>query len=64
MLFPPFSNIYAMASVCRSTYQDKKTVLSECYEGTVRLLAKNVMNAAKIIKPTKCTDWKYDYDSN
>ncbi len=64
MLFPPFSNMYAMASVCRSTYQDKKTVLSECYEGTVRLLAKNVMNAAKIIKPTKCTDWKYDYDSN
>lgn len=64
MLFPPFSNMYAMASVCRSTYQDKKTVLSECHEGTVRLLAKNVMNAAKIIKPTKCTDWKYDYDSN
>lgn len=64
MLFPPFSNMYAMASVCRSTFEDKKVVLNECYEGTARLLAKNVMNAAKIIQPTRCTDWKYDYDSN
>ena len=64
MLFPPFSNMYAMASVCRSTFKDKKAVLNECYEGTARLLAENVLNAAKIITPTKCTDWKYDYDSN
>jgi multimeric flavodoxin WrbA len=64
MLFPPFSNMYALASVCRSTFEDKKIVLNECYEGTARLLAKNVMNAAKIIQPTRCTDWKYDYDSN
>jgi multimeric flavodoxin WrbA len=64
MLFPPFSNMYAMASVCRSTFEDKKAVLNECYEGAARLLAENVMNAVKIIKPTKCTDWKYDYDSN
>ena len=64
MLFPPFSNMYAMASVCRSTFEDKKLVISECYEGTARLLAKNVTTAAKIIRSTKCTDWKYDYDSN
>ena len=64
MLFPPFSNMYAMASVCRSTFEDKKLVISECYEGPARLLAKNVTTAAKIIRSTKCTDWKYDYDSN
>jgi len=64
MLFPPFSNMYAMASVCRSTFEDKKLVISECYEGTARLLAKNVTTAAKIIRSAKCTDWKYDYDSN
>ena len=64
MLFPPFSNMYAMASVCRSTFEDKKLVLSECYEGTARLLAKNVTTAAKIIRSAKRTDWKYDYDSN
>jgi len=64
MLFPPFSNMYAMASVCRSTFEDKKLVISECYEGTARLLAKNVTTAAKIIRSAKRTDWKYDYDSN
>jgi multimeric flavodoxin WrbA len=64
MLFPPFSNMYAMASVCQSTYEDKKTLMTECYEGTARLIAENVMNAAKLIRPSKCTDWKYDYDSN
>jgi hypothetical protein len=64
MLFPPFSNMYAMASVCNSTYKDKKIVLTECYEDTVKLIAENVMNAARIVRPTKRTDWKYDYDSN
>ncbi len=64
MLFPPFSNMYAMASVCRSTYEDKKTVMSECYEGAARLIAKNVMNAVRLVRPSKGTDWKYDYDSN
>jgi hypothetical protein len=64
MLFPPFSNMYAMASVCRSTFEDKKLVISEGYEGPARLLAKNVTTAAKIIRSVKCTDWKYDYDSN
>jgi hypothetical protein len=64
MLSPPFSNMYAMASICQSTYEDKKTLMTECYEGTARLIAENVMNAAKLIRPSKCTDWKYDYDSN
>jgi len=26
--------MYAMASVCRSTFEDKKAVVNECYEGT------------------------------
>ena len=64
MLFPPFSNMYAMSSVCNSTYEDKRIVLAECYEGTVRLIAENVMHAAKLARHIKCTDWKYDYDSN
>lgn len=64
MLFPPFSNMYAMSSVCNSTYEDKKIVLTECYESTARLIAKNVITAAKIVRNTKRTDWKNDYDSN
>jgi len=64
MLFPPFSNIYAMASVCNSTFEDKKIVLTECYTGETKLLAQNVMHAAGLLRNTKPTDWKYDYDSD
>lgn len=64
MLFPPFSNMYAMASVCQSTYEDKKIVMTECFEDAARLIAENVMKAAKTVRPTKGTDWKYDYASN
>jgi len=64
MLFPPFSNMYAMASVCNSTHEDKKIVLGECYEEEVELLAKNLITTADIARKCKCTDWKYDYKSN
>ncbi|HIG94525.1 MAG: hypothetical protein QT05_C0049G0035 [archaeon GW2011_AR13] len=61
MLFPPFNNMYAMSSVCNSTYKDKKIVVSECYKKEARLLAQNLIVAAKISKKCKLTDWKYDY---
>jgi len=64
MFFPPFSNMYAMSSVCNSTYKDKKIVLSDCYEEEVHLLAENIMTATKLIIKQKPTDWKYDYTSN
>ncbi|MFH1222560.1 MAG: flavodoxin family protein [Candidatus Micrarchaeota archaeon] len=64
MLFPPFSHVYAMSSICNSTYEDKKIVLSECYSEQIRLLAKNVMHATKLAKSGKPTDWHYDYREN
>lgn len=64
MLLPPFSNMYAMSSICYSTYKDKKIVLDECYKEETRILAENVINAAKIAKKIKNTDWKYDYRAN
>jgi len=64
MLFPPFSNMYAMSSVCNSTYRDKKIVLDECYTEGAVLLAENVVKAAKLSTKIKVTDWKYDYSSN
>jgi multimeric flavodoxin WrbA len=64
MLFPPFSNIYAMSSVCNPTYKDKGIVLGECYAEEVKLLAENIMTGAKIAQKCKCTDWKYDYATN
>ncbi len=64
MLFPPFSNMYAMSTVCQSTYADKEQVLGGCYDEEVRLLAANLMTAVKIARNCKGTDWKYEYSAN
>jgi multimeric flavodoxin WrbA len=64
MIFPPFSHIYAMSSICNSTYQDKPIVLSDCYTEEAQILAKNVMTAVKLARKIKPTDWKYDYAMN
>jgi len=64
MIFPPFSNVYAMSSICDPTYKDKETVLSDCNKVEVGLLAKNVMTTAKLARKAKPTDWKYDYGKN
>jgi multimeric flavodoxin WrbA len=61
MAFPPFSSMYAMSSICNSTYEDKKIVLSECYMEETELLAKNVIKCAKTARAVKPTDWVYDY---
>lgn len=61
MLFPPFSNMYAMSSVCNPTYEDKRIVLSDCYKEETGLLAKNVMQSVRMARPVKPTDWVYDY---
>lgn len=64
MIFPPFSNMYAMSSVCKSTYEDKKTVLSDCYIEEAEILAENIINSIKISRAGRASDWKYDYKSN
>lgn len=64
VLFPPFSNMYAMSSYCTSTYNDKPIVLSDCYIEDAKLLANNLINAAKIARSTKTTSWKSDYRMN
>ena len=64
MQFPSFSSMYAMANVCNSTYEDKKIVLSDCFDYETKLLADNVMLALKNSKNCKPTDWKYDYTQN
>lgn len=64
MLFPPYSNMYAMASVCNSTYEDKPLVLNECYFKQARELAENVMKAAKMAKAANTLVWQYDNSEN
>ena len=63
MLFPPYSNMYAMSNVCLSTYKDKPQVTSECYIEEARLLALNLMEAAKIVSSKKGA-WAHDEASN
>ncbi|MDD5651037.1 MAG: NAD(P)H-dependent oxidoreductase [Candidatus Nanoarchaeia archaeon] len=63
MIFPPFNYVYAMSSVCNSTYEDKPIVTSKCYDLQTELLAKNILNSIKI-NNNKTIDWKYDYTEN
>lgn len=64
MIFPPFSHMYAMSSVCNSTNEDKKIVLSDCYAEEAEMLAENMINAVKISRKNRASDWKHDYSSN
>lgn len=59
-LFPPFSNMYAMGSVCDNTATDKKKLETACYEDEARLLARNVVTAAKVLKRKNDYWWVYD----
>jgi len=64
MIFPPFSNMYAMSSVCRSTDEDKKIVLNDCYTKEAKMLAENVINMVKISRECRASNWRYDCKSN
>lgn len=64
MIFPPFSNMYAMSSVCLSTNEDKKVVLSECYLKDANLLAQNIVKAVSMAKNVAPFDWKVDPTAN
>jgi multimeric flavodoxin WrbA len=64
MLFPPFSNMYAISSVCLSLYQDKPVVLNDCYYEETDFLAQNMMTAVKLAKKIKNIDWKNEYNAN
>jgi hypothetical protein len=64
MVFTPFSHVYAMSSVCNSTYEDKKIVLNKCYKEEVELLAKNIISSARLTRKVDPTSWVYDYKAD
>jgi len=64
MLFPPFSNIYAINTICESTDKDKAKLRTDCYEKEARMLAKNLITAAKIAKRKNDYWWVYDGKRN
>ncbi|MDD5527972.1 MAG: flavodoxin family protein [Patescibacteria group bacterium] len=64
MLFPPFSNMYAMSSVCNPTYADKKIVTGNCFSKEIYSLSYNVVLAAKLARQGSAMDWKSDISIN
>ncbi len=64
MLFPPFSNMYAINTVCEGTYKDKPVVNSAAYEKEARMVANNVITASRLAKSKKDYWWKYDDSAN
>lgn len=63
MIFPPWSNMYAMSSITRPTFQDKKFVNNKVHCDNARKVAQNSMLMAKIVNSNNI-DWSYDFSSN
>ncbi|MBD3398062.1 hypothetical protein GF412_02680 [Candidatus Micrarchaeota archaeon] len=64
MLFPPLSNMYAISSICKPTFEDKEAVRSPCHTDETRMLAQNLMNGIKVSGKLNINKWEYDYSSN
>lgn len=64
MIFPPWSNMYAISSIAYPTYKDKSIVTSPIYIEEVHELAHNVMTTAQILRDFNRLNWHYDYSSN
>ena len=63
-LFPPFSNMYAIAGVTEDTSTDKKKVTSDFYQEDARMLARNLITAAQVAKRKGDYWWHYKGDVN
>lgn len=64
MIFPPWSNMYAMSSIAYPTFRDKEIVTDSVFTEDARKIAQNAMTTAKILRNFNRFDWKYDYSSN
>jgi multimeric flavodoxin WrbA len=64
MMFPPFSTMYAMSSICLSTCEDKKIVTSDCHTDEMKTLARNIVTGVNLSRNIHPLDWKTDYTKN
>jgi len=66
MIFPGWSNMYAMNTVTQPTFVDKKFVNSEFFSRDAREVAHNAFIMADALNKSKVkkTDWKHDYNTN
>lgn len=61
MIFAPWSNVYAMSSITKATYEDKKIVEAKVHQKNVEIMTDNVLTMSRQIKKIS---WIYDYSSN
>lgn len=59
LVFPPYSNMYAMGSILTGTYADKKLLTGEAFVKEARDLAKNLITMATLLRKNEA-DWIYD----
>lgn len=64
MIFPPWSNIYAMSSIIYPTNRDKSIVTSPVFIEDAKKVAQNTMIAAKVVQKINKYKWQYDTSSN
>lgn len=63
MAFPPWSNMYAMASIEHPTHEDKRIVRDSGYAEEARQVALNTLTLAKALRKSD-SRWEYDQSSN
>lgn len=64
MVFPPFSNMYAVGDFCQGLYADKKLLRRQCHAESAEELAENVFYMTKFLKQNKKLWWKYNEKAN
>jgi hypothetical protein len=64
MIFPPWSNMYAMSSIIYPTYRDKQIVTNTEFIEESKKIARNTMATAQLLKKTNKFQWQYDSSSN
>ena len=63
MAFPPWSNMYAMASIENPTHEDGRIVRGNGYADEARQVARNTLTLAKAIRKSDIR-WDYDQSAN
>ena len=63
MTFPPWSNMYAMASIENPTHEDGRIVRDSGYAEDARRVARNTLTLAQALRKTSPA-WEYDQSSN
>lgn len=63
MAFPPWSNMYAMASIEHPTHEDGRVVRDSGYAEEARQVARNTLTLAQSLRKTNPL-WEYDSSAN